>query len=152
MILLTLREANKELEKLDNDYEYWLREKEQLLSLVMPKAIDPTKEVVQGGKREDRMIKYVELEEEKKINDTLNYIFKRKQNLIKWIDEELKILNKYGEVEQVIVQLKENTTIKDKFTNKERPLTWDEISKRVSYNKDHCRKIYRLYKKQRDLM
>ena len=60
---MTLREANKELEKLDNDYEYWLREKEQLLSLVMPKAIDPTKEVVQGGKREDRMIKYVELEE-----------------------------------------------------------------------------------------
>lgn len=149
---MTLKEANKRLEKLENDYEYYLREKEQLLAMVMPKATDTTIERVEGGTREDRMIKYVELEEEKKINDTLEYIFKKKQNLIQWINTELKILNKYGEVESVIIQLKENGKVRDKYSGKLREMTWEEIGRKIGYNKDHCRKIYRLYKKKRDIL
>ena len=75
---MTLKEANKELEKLENEYNYWLKQKENLLNLVMPRATDIRGEVVDGGKREDRLLKYVELEDEKQINATLDYIWKRK--------------------------------------------------------------------------
>ena len=71
---MTLKDANKELEKLENEYNYWLKQKENLLNLVMPKATDIRGEIVDGGKREDRLLKYVELEDEKQINATLDYI------------------------------------------------------------------------------
>lgn len=148
---MTLREANEQLEKLENDYEYYLREKEELLSLVTPKSTDIRVEKVDGGKKEDNLSKYVELMDVKKIDETLDYIFKRKQNLLSWLDNELKILLKYGEVESVIVQLKENKMIKDKFTGKFRSLTWDEISKEVNWSKTFCRNVYRNYKRKRNI-
>ena len=67
-----------------------------------------------------------------------------------WMDKELKILLKYGELESAIVQLKE-TTIIDKDTKKWRERTWEEIAKEVHYNKDHCRRIYRNYKRIRNI-
>lgn len=147
---MNLKEANKELEKLDNEYTYWLEQKELILSLVLPKAIEIKPEIIEGGKREDRLLKYVELEDEKQIDNTLDYIYKRKTNLMNWMDKELKILLKYGELESVIVQLKK-TTIIDKDTKKWRERTWEEIAKEVHYNKDHCRRIYRNYKRTRNI-
>ncbi len=147
---MTLKEANKELEKLDNEYTYWLNQKETLLNLVYPKATDIKPEIIQGGKREDRLLKYIELEDEKQINATLDYIHKRKNNLMNWMDTELKILLKYGEIESAIVQLKE-TRMLDTITKKWRERTWEEISQEVRYNKDHCRRIYRNYKNIRNI-
>jgi len=146
---MTLKEANKELERLENDYEYYLKEKEELLSLVLPKSVDIRGERVDGGTREDRLLKYVESEDEKKIDDTLEYIEKKKENLIHWIKEELRILLKYGEVESVIIQLKENTRIEDPVTKKYRDMTWEEIASKVHWSKSFCRNIYRNYKKKR---
>lgn len=143
---MTLKDANMKLEQLENEYDYWLNEKEKLLSLVDAKAIDTTKDVVDGGKREDKLLKYIELEDEKKINDTLSYIHSRKLNLLSWIENELKIMLKYGEVESVIIQLKE----KGKFSDgKYNELTWEEISKEVHWSKSFCRNVYRKYKKRR---
>ena len=68
-----------------------------------------------------------------------------------WISKELKRMKKYGEVVSLIVQLKENTTITDKDTHEERFLTWKEIGERSNFDKDYCRKVYRLYKKVRDI-
>ena len=48
---MTLKEANKKIEQLENEYEYWLKEKEKLLCLITPKSTDPMKEVVDGGKK-----------------------------------------------------------------------------------------------------
>jgi len=146
---LTLREANKKLEQLANDYNYWLREKEIIQSIVLPKATDTQIEKVDGGKRTDRMLQYVETLEEKQINETLNYIFKKKQNLLTWIDNELKRLKKYGEVVALIVQLKENTTKIDEKTKEERFLTWREIGDIAHLDPDYCRQVYRKYKKRR---
>ena len=101
---MNLKEANKQLEKLENDYDYYLKEKEEILSLVMPVATDIRKEKVDGGKRSDRLLEYAEKMDIKKIDETLNYIFKKKQNLINWIENELKIMFKYGEVEAIIIQ------------------------------------------------
>lgn len=143
---MTLKDANMKLEQLENEYDYWLNEKEKLLALVDAKAIDTTKDVVDGGKREDKLLKYIELEDEKKINDTLSYIHSRKLNLLSWIENELKIMLKYGEVESVIIQLKE----KGKFSDgKYNELTWEEISKEVHWSKSFCRNVYRKYKKRR---
>lgn len=145
---MDLKTANLELEKLENEYEYWLKEKEALLTIVMPKSPDPTKESVQGGTRVDKFAKYAELDDEKKINDTLDYIHKRKQNLLKWLTNELKILNKYGEVESLIIQYKENGIYnpkEDRFVE----MTWEQIAKQVHYSKTFCRNVYRTYKNQR---
>lgn len=148
---MTLKEANFELEKLDNEYNYWLNEKEQLKSMVLPQATDIRLERVYGGKREDRLLKYTSILDDKKIDETLNYISKRRQNLINWIKEELNIMLKYGEVEHVIIQLKENEVIKDSSTGKYRKLTWEEIARKVHWSKSFCRNVYRNYKKKRDI-
>lgn len=148
---MTLREANEQLEKLENDYEYYLREKEELLSLVTPKSTDIRIEKVDGGKKEDNLSKYVELMDVKKIDETLDYIFKRKQNLLNWLDNELKILLKYGEVESVIVQLKENKMVLDKSTRKYREMLWKEIAEEVHWSVSFCRNVYRNYKRKRDI-
>lgn len=145
---MTLKEANKEIEKLDNEYEYWLSQKELAKKIVYPKAIDIRAEKVDGGNREDRLLKYIELLDDKKIDETLDYIFQRKQNLLNWIERELKIMIKYGELEAVIVQLKENKRVLDS-NGKYRDLTWEEISSMVHWSKSFCRKVYRQYKKKR---
>ena len=148
---MDIKQANREIEKLENDYEYYLQEKEQILSLVSVSATQPKDVVVKGGTRIDKFVKYVELEEEKQINATLEYIHQRKQNLLNWIDEELKIMLKYGEVESAIIQLKENKLIKDKNTGKYRNMTWEEISKEVHWSKSFCRNVYRRYKRKRNI-
>lgn len=148
---MTLKEANKKLEELNNDYNYWLREKEQLLVLLGPRSTDIREEKVDGGKRVDRLYKYIELEDERKINATLDYIAKRKENLLKWINTELEILQKYGEVESAIIQLKENGIVRDKNTNKYREMTWEEIANQVHWSRSFCRNVYRNYKKKRDI-
>lgn len=143
---MTLKEANRKLEQFENEYNYWLNEKEKLLILISPKATDIRQEVVDGGKREDRLLKYAELEDEKQINNTLDYIQSRKLNLIEWIENELKILMKYGEVESVIIQLKE----KGKLVNGVyEQLTWEQIAAEVKWSKSFCRNVYRKYKRKR---
>lgn len=143
---MTLKEANRKLEQFENEYNYWLNEKEKLLSLISPKATDIRQEVVDGGKREDRLLKYAELEDEKQINNTLDYIQSRKLNLMEWIENELKILMKYGEVESVIIQLKEKGKLVSGVYEK---LTWEQIATEVKWSKSFCRNVYRKYKKKR---
>lgn len=143
---MTLKEANRKLEQFENEYNYWLNEKERLLSLISPKATDIRQEVVDGGKREDRLLRYAELEDEKQINNTLDYIQSRKLNLIEWIENELKILMKYGEVESVIIQLKEKGKLVSGVYEK---LTWEQIATEVKWSKSFCRNVYRKYKKKR---
>lgn len=146
---MTLKEANKQLEKLENDYEYYLKEKEEIESLVTPKATDIRTEKVDGGKRTDRLLEYIEKMDTKKIDETLDYIFQRKQNLISWIENELKIMLKYGEVESVIIQLKEKGRLNEQGIYE--ILTWEQISKEVHWSKSFCRNVYRNYKGKRDI-
>lgn len=134
---MNLKEANKELEKLDNEYNYWLEQKEIILSLVLPKATDIKPEIVEGGKREDRLLKYIEIEDEKQINATLDYIYKRKNNLMNWIENELKIIGEYTPIERKILMLRD-----------EKRLKWRDISKNVGYCERQCQRIYDKYKKR----
>ncbi len=137
---MTIKEANNKLVKVDNEIEYWLKEKEIKLYKVLPKAVDTTKEVVSGGKRVDKFAKYVI--DIKPIDDKLDELYAQKKNLEDYIEKELHRLKKYREVEQLIVYYKEQCL---------EPFTWEEIGRKVYMNKDNCRKIYRKFKKERDV-
>lgn len=130
--IMTIKEANYELKKLDNEYNYWLNEKEQLKSLVYPKATDIRLEKVDGGKREDRLEKYVELLDDKKIDETLAYIEKRRNNLMNWLDNELKIMEEYEPLKRKIIRLKE-----------EQNLPYEKIGLAVGYSTRHVIRIYK---------
>ena len=90
---MTLTEANNKLEKINNDLEYELNEKQILFSKTQPQAVDTTKENVEGGTREDKNMKYVESLEEKEIDERIDKLVRRKRNIQNWISKELKILN-----------------------------------------------------------
>lgn len=144
---MNLKEANKELERLENEEEFWKNELIKVELVALPKSTDITADKISGGKREDKFFKYVSLKDEKKIEETLRYIEIKKENLVNWLEKELKILLKYGEAEAVVIQLKENKRVKD--NGKYREMTWEEISKEVHWSKSFCRTVYRNYKKTR---
>lgn len=137
---MTLKEANYELKKLDNDYNYWLNEKEHLKCLIYPKAIDIRSEKVDGGKREDRLLKYAELLDDKKIDETLEYIDRRRNNLMNWLDNELKIMEKYEPLKRKIIRLRE-----------EEKLSYEKIGAIVGYSERHVRRIYKNSIGRRDI-
>lgn len=129
---MTIREANYELMKLDNEYNYWLNEKEQIKSLVVPKSTDIRPEKVDGGKREDRLVKYIELLDDKKIDETLDYIDKKRTNLMNWLDQELKIMEQYEPLKRKIIRLRE-----------EEHLSYEKIGIAVGYSTRHVIRIYK---------
>lgn len=129
---MTIREANYELMKLDNEYNYWLNEKEQIKCLVVPKSTDIRPEKVDGGKREDRLVKYIELLEDKKIDETLDYIDKKRTNLMNWLDQELKIMEQYEPLKRKIIRLRE-----------EEHLSYEKIGIAVGYSTRHVIRIYK---------
>lgn len=134
---MTLKEANYELKRLDNEYNYWLSEKEQLKPL--PKSIDTTAERVDGGTRVDRMCKYVEMLDSKKIDETLTYIEKRRNNLMNWLDKELKIMEQYEPLKRKIIRLRDEG------------LSYEKIGISVGYSERHVRRIYKNAMGRRDI-
>lgn len=139
---MTIKEANNKLEKIDNNIEYWLNEKDLLIGDILPKAVDTTTEKVNGGKRIDKFVSYVETLETKGIDDKLDKLYVEKRNLENYIGKELHRLNKYREVEQLIIYYKEQCL---------ENYTWEQISRKVHYSKAQCRNIYKKWKKQRDV-
>ena len=138
---MTIIEANKEIEKLDNELEYWINKKEIILQdTIYPSAPDPSIERTQGGKRTD---KYKHLDYAiDEIDPIIDNLYKEKKILEEYIEKELIRLGKYNEVEQQVIYWKEQTTFN---------YTWLEISQKVHYSITQCRRIYRKFKKQREI-
>lgn len=142
---MTLKEVNYEVERLENELNKLLRDKELLETLVDPKSTDYTKIMVDGGKHTNILEVYILKQDlprwkdlDKRIKQTQDQI----KNDLEWIDNELKILKKYDKVEQLIVFYKEIDT---------KNYTWYQISALVNYSKDYCRKIYQRYKNKRNI-
>lgn len=136
---MTLREAQEELKKLDNEYKYWLNEKEIARSIVLPKSTDIRGESVDGGKRIDKMLKYVEILENKQIDETLDYIFKKQQNLMNYIDNELKIIGQYDYIARRIYELRDEK------------VHWWKIGNIVGLSERQCRRIYKKMTNKRNI-
>ena len=137
---MTIKEANNQINKLDNEIEYYLRKKELETRKLMPQATKYDKTLVDGGKREDKYANYAIKSEI--IDKELDNLFEAKRLLEDFVEKELIRLNKYDEVLQLIVFYKEQCLEK---------LTWQQISNRVHYSVAQCRNLYRKYKKKRDI-
>lgn len=136
---MTILEANKEIERIDNELELLLNKKQRIIdSVTYPKT--PMGERVEGGTRED---KYKQLDYAiDTLDPQIDYLYEEKRMYEGYIEKELIRLGKYNEVEQLVVFYKEQTT-----TN----YTWLEISQKVHYSQSQCRNIYRKWKKQRNI-
>lgn len=146
---MNLIEAKKELQQLENEEIYWLNEKENIKSLVMPKGIEITPDKVNGGKREDRMLKYAELLDDKKIDETLDYIWKRKRNIMNYIEAELKIIGEYSNLEQKIYELRYDQEYMKENKGKKRPFR--HIGNIVGYSGMQCNRILQKMLNKRDV-
>ena len=146
---MNLIEAKKELQQLENEEIYWLNEKENIKSLVMPKGIEITPDKVNGGKREDRMLKYAELLDDKKIDETLDYIWKRKRNIMNYIEAELKIIGEYSNLEQKIYELRYDQEYMKENKGKKRPFR--QIGNIVGYSGMQCNRILQKMLNKRDV-
>lgn len=146
---MNLIEAKKELQQLENEETYWLNEKESIKSLVMPKGIQITADKVSGGIREDRMLKYTELLDDKKIDETLDYIWKRKRNIMNYIETELKIIGEYNNLEQKIYELRYDQEYMKQNKGKKRPFR--QIGNIVGYSGMQCNRILQKMLNKRDV-
>lgn len=137
---MTLKEAKKEIERIDNELEFWLNKKAFILESTIYPSKPITGERVDGGKREDRY-KHLDYAIDE-IDPEIEKLYKEKRIYEDYIEKELTRLGKYNEVEQLIIFYKEQTTTE---------YTWEQISQRVHYSVTQCRRIYRKWKKQRSI-
>lgn len=139
---MTLKEVNYEVERLTNQLNKLLNEKESLESIVGLHSTSYDKIIVDGGKVVDKMLEYQILKEMNQLDFHIQIIQKKIKNNMDWIDNELKILKKYDKIEQLIIYYKEIDT---------KNYTWYQISNKVNYSMSQCKRIYSRYKKKRNV-
>ncbi len=143
---MTLKDANYEVERLENKLNKLIDDKTILELLVDPKSTDYSKIMVDGGKHSNPLEVYVlkqDLPRWKDLDKRIQRTQEEIQNYVNWIEKELKILKKYNKVEQLIVFYKE-IDIKD--------YTWYQIASMVHYSVRQCKRIYKNYKEKRDIL
>lgn len=136
---MTLWEAQEKLKEFEAEEIYWNDKKQLIESIVMPKAINPTCDVVDGGKRVDKMLLYVEQLDEQQVIETLEYIKKEIKLLKDLINKLSKIRDEYPTLEKKIYDLRHDVEYK-RTHNK--PMPFWKIGKIVGYSKNQCRLIY----------
>ena len=145
---LTIQTAQRELERLQNNLEYWLGQKELIFKKTQPSSKPLNGVMVNGGKRVDKNLQYVIKDEE--IDNKIDLIAEQMSLYEKFIENEMKRLEKYGMVKQQVVLLKE-TPYYDERQKRYRSLTWEEIAKKVHYSVTTCRNIYRNVRRKRNI-
>lgn len=137
---MTLKEANKKLEQLENDLKYYTTEKELNLKRIGISATIYDKINVSGGKRDDKFASYMEHLEEKdkltliELDKKISDIKEQMKNLNNWITSELKIIGKFKDIEQQVIYLRE------------KGYKWKDIAKETNYSIKQCQRIHNKYK------
>lgn len=145
---MTLETIYKELEKLENDLEYYENRLESLRSLVLPKATQFDKIMVDGGKHVDTLLTYVDLENKQQLETTILYIKGKINDLNTLKDKEIDRLAKFGETTKAVVFLRERDFIVDS-SGKKRHLYWEEIADKVYCSEKSARNWYKLAVEER---
>lgn len=145
---MTLEDASKEKERLENDLVYYENRLEQIKSLVTPQAVKFDKIIVDGGKHTDNILKYVEIENEQQLEITILYIKSKIKDIDTWIEKEIERLAKYGETIKAVVYLREKEFKIDDKGNK-RHLYWKEIADKAYCSERSARTWYKLGIEQR---
>lgn len=141
--MLTLEDASRELEKLDNDLLYYEGRLAELRSLVLPQATKYDKILVDGGKHIDTLSKYVEIENQQQLEVTILYIRSKIKDLELWKQREIERLTKYGETVKAVIFLREKE-FKTDSNGAKRRLTWQEIADKVYCSEKSARNWYKL--------
>lgn len=142
---MNLRDANFEVERLENKLNKLLSDKELLETMIDPKSTDYTKVVVDGGKHSNIIEIYIlkkDLPRWHNLDKRIKLTQEQIKNSLEWIDNELKILKKYDKVEQLILFYKELD---------EKKYTWSQIASMVHYSVSQCKRIYSRCKSTRYL-
>lgn len=142
---MNLRDANFEVERLENKLNKLLSDKELLETMIDPKSTDYTKVVVDGGKHSNIIEIYIlkkDLPRWHNLDKRIRLTQEQIKNSLEWIDNELKILKKYDKVEQLILFYKELD---------EKKYTWSQIASMVHYSVSQCKRIYSRCKSTRYL-
>lgn len=145
---MTLEDASKERERLENDLIYYQNRLEKLKTLVTPQAVKFDKIIVDGGKHTDNILKYVEIENEQQLEVTILYIKSKMKDIDDWIEKEVERLAKYGETIKAVVYLRENEFKIDDKGNK-RHLYWKEIADKIYCSERSARYWYKLAVEER---
>lgn len=145
---MTLEDASKEKERLENDLIFYENRLEKIRGLVTPQATKFDKILVDGGQHTDNILKYVEIENEQQLEVTILYIKSKINDINTWIDQEVKRLTKYGDTVKAVVYLREKE-FKVDWRGKKRHLTWEEIARKVYCSEKSARIWYKLGTEQR---
>ena len=145
---MTLESVSKELERLENDLNYYENRLEEIKSLVRPQSINPDKIIVDGGKHINNLLKYVELENKEQLEVTILYIKSKIKDLNLWKYQEIDRLAKFGETIKAVVFLREKEFITDN-NGKKRHLYWQEIGDKVYCDERTARRWYKLAVQER---
>ena len=140
---LTIKEANNRIEYIDNQLDYYLYKKEQAFNKTQPKATNITDDV-KGTNVVDKNMEYVIVCEE--LDPIIDSLQEEKKLLLDFIDKELIRLKKYKDLEQLVIYYKEQYIPKGS-----EEITWYFISRKVYASESTCRRIYKRYKKQRNI-
>ena len=145
---MNLEKIYNDIEKLENDLNYYENRLESLKSLVLPQATKFDKVLVDGGKKSDNILKYVEVENQQQLEVTILYIKSKLRDLNNLKDKEIDRLTKYGETIKAVVFLRERE-FKTDYNGKKRHLTWQEIGKKLYCDESTARRWYKLAIKER---
>lgn len=145
---MTLEDASKEKDRLENDLVYYQNRLEEIRGLVIPQATKYDKVMVDGGKHTDNLLKYVEIENEQQLEVTILYIKSKIRDIDNWIDKEIERLAKYGETVKAVVYLREKE-FKTERDGTKRHLYWQEIADKVYCSEKSARSWYKLGIEQR---
>lgn len=141
---MNLREANYEVERLNNKLNKLLKDKEILEVTTDPKSTNYDKILIDGGRHNSSSQEIYVLKKElakwKDLDDKIYKVQEEINNYMNWIDNELRILKKYNKIEQLIVYYKEVET---------KEYTWADISNLVNYSISQCKRIYKRYTEAR---
>ena len=141
---MNLKDAAKKEKLLKNDLKYYSNQKELNLQKIGVGAVDTTREIVQGGKRTDRFINYLEYLEEKdrlpliELDKRIAEIQKEINIITEWIQEEKRILKEYKDTELIV------------YCREVKGLTWEQTGIEAGYSARQCQRKYEEYKKERN--
>lgn len=134
---MTLQEAKNDLKCLENNLKYYEGKKETLFNKTQPGAVDYSKEVVMGGKRENRYDNYVASVEELELTNDIDLIYKQIYSLQDWIVGKLELIGELKPLEKKIILLRE-----------EQNMIWRDIAEATSYSERQAQRIYDKYYKR----
>ncbi len=136
--VMTIKDAKIKLAQCEINLEYWINEKNMAINSVMPKSKGFDREVVSGGTREDKYKKLDYAIDE--IDPIIEYLNKEISNLNNFIEQSLKVLGEYDDLQQRIYELRHDKEYMRK--NRGRKRQWWKIAQIVGYSERQVQRIY----------